>query len=91
MVCLIVDDQDVLGIGHLSQYLTGVGFIAFGPPFIHTPALFDGLLAVPRQRLPVGDQHLALAQLVHQTDGDHIELCIVIILAACLQYLQTAF
>ena len=66
VVGFIIDDQNILSIGHLSQHLTGVCFITFGSPLIHTPTFFDGLLAVPRQRLPVGDQHFALPQLVHQ-------------------------
>ena len=91
MVGLVVDNKDILRVCQLAQHLTGIGFIAFDTALVNTAALLHSFLAVPGQRLPVGDQYLALAQLVHQTHWHYAKLGIIVVLTARLQDLQTTF
>ncbi len=68
VVRLIVDEEWIAGIHHLAQHLARVGSITLDAALVHAFPLLDLLLAVPGQRVPVADQHLALPNLSSRAD-----------------------
>ena len=66
MMGLVVDHQDVAGVGHLPQHFPDIGFIALGPTLVHALLLGNLLFGFPVQDMPVVDQDPALAELLDQ-------------------------
>ena len=90
VVRLVVNDQNVAGVGHFAQHLTCICLVAFRASLVHAAALGNGLLTVPGQCLPVGDHDLTLVQLVHETHRDDAELIVIVVVTASLKDLQAA-
>ena len=78
MMGLVVDHQDVPGIGHLAQHFPNIGFIALGPTLVYALLLGNLLFAFPVQHVPVVNQDPALAKLLNQAGGHDVELVEVV-------------